>query len=736
MREWRRNRGGKARPEKAAPVIGVQNVDALVVALNRSAERIQTLWFTFLTFTLYLAIAAGTTTHRMLFLEEGLTLPILNVKLPLLGFYVVAPVFFVIYHAYFLMMLVLLARSAKAFERTLRKAVPMRAAQERYRMRLENAIFLQLLSGALRERMGRNSAWLRLIATLTLAVLPIVLLLMIQIMFLPYHHDWMTWLHRALIIFDLALIWTLWPAFLYEGGARLMPRLKNYRRNLVNTVLSSLVLIFSITIMTYPGETMNRLGAVNRIGLSTFLFGYADLGLDGPGERGFLPNRLWLPNEVFVQQENLDLLTAKDENGKCPVLRVFSLPLADRDLTGAVLISTDLRKGDFMRAKIAHAYFDDAWLDEARFEVKEGTAASFIRARLNGASFFMAQLPASQFKLAELNKACLNSANLAGASLDYARLKGASLYLAQMQGAWLYEAQMQGAKLDNAQMQGATLIRAQMQGATLIRAQMQGASLIWAQMQGASLFRARMQGALLDGAYLQGALLDEAHLQGATLDRAHLEGASLRNAEMQGASLYGARVWRTHEEPLSMEAAYLSELNHAAMISNDEAGKKEFAGWRQTILDKIPQGRMRDEAEKGRLALLDPGAREPDGVLTKEGFWDKAAARQTNGTKYQKELAGVLEKLACDAATAPYVGRGLIIQREDLSNFGYAGGQLANVGPLHLQTLEKRLKAGAQAKSEEKNDCPGAVGLTEEDLQNLRQLVKEVEEGSKAETPE
>ncbi len=41
-----------------------------VDALNHSAERVQTLWFSFLTFMLYLAIAAGTTTYRMLFLER------------------------------------------------------------------------------------------------------------------------------------------------------------------------------------------------------------------------------------------------------------------------------------------------------------------------------------------------------------------------------------------------------------------------------------------------------------------------------------------------------------------------------------------------------------------------------------------------------------------------------------------------------------------------------------------
>jgi hypothetical protein len=44
----------------------------LASALNHSAERVQTLRFSFLTFMLYLAIATGTTTHRMLFLERGI----------------------------------------------------------------------------------------------------------------------------------------------------------------------------------------------------------------------------------------------------------------------------------------------------------------------------------------------------------------------------------------------------------------------------------------------------------------------------------------------------------------------------------------------------------------------------------------------------------------------------------------------------------------------------------------
>jgi cytochrome b subunit of formate dehydrogenase len=118
---------------------GTEEAEALASALNHSAERVQTLWFSFLTFMLYLAIATGTTTHRMLFLEEPLNLPVLNIKLPLLGFYVLAPVIFVVFHFYMLLNLVLLARTAKAFEDVLERAIPEDGEKrENFRMRIEN----------------------------------------------------------------------------------------------------------------------------------------------------------------------------------------------------------------------------------------------------------------------------------------------------------------------------------------------------------------------------------------------------------------------------------------------------------------------------------------------------------------------------------------------------------------------------------------------------------------------
>ena len=110
-----------------------KDLDALLNSLNGSAERFQTLWFSFLGLTLYLAITALATTHRNLLLGEPQVLPVLNIKVELLPFYVIAPLLYLVFHFYVLMMMVLLARTAAEFESDLRKTIPDEAEQEHYR---------------------------------------------------------------------------------------------------------------------------------------------------------------------------------------------------------------------------------------------------------------------------------------------------------------------------------------------------------------------------------------------------------------------------------------------------------------------------------------------------------------------------------------------------------------------------------------------------------------------------
>ena len=79
-------------------------------AVNEAAGKSRGLWLGFIALLAYLFIAVGAVTHRDLLLENPVRLPVLNVDLPLLGFFGVAPVFFLINHFFLLLQLTYLVK--------------------------------------------------------------------------------------------------------------------------------------------------------------------------------------------------------------------------------------------------------------------------------------------------------------------------------------------------------------------------------------------------------------------------------------------------------------------------------------------------------------------------------------------------------------------------------------------------------------------------------------------------
>jgi hypothetical protein len=140
------------------------DVEALEKSLNDSATRVSTIWVSFLIFSLYLLTAATTVTHRQLFLAEPVKLPVLNIELPLWGFFWLAPILFVIFHAYVLIQLILLARTAAAYDAAVAKLAEQDnlspEANASLRQRLANTLFAQILAGSPREarRLARIAA--------------------------------------------------------------------------------------------------------------------------------------------------------------------------------------------------------------------------------------------------------------------------------------------------------------------------------------------------------------------------------------------------------------------------------------------------------------------------------------------------------------------------------------------------------------------------------------------------
>src|SRR5215469_3757020 len=125
--------------------IDPKDLGELQKALNEAAGKASVLWTTFITFQLYLTIAFGSVTHRDLFLENSIKLPLLNVDLPLVGFFVVAPAVLVILHFYVFLQLLALSSKAGDYDTLLRQTISGTSDDKYVRQRLDSFLLLQLL---------------------------------------------------------------------------------------------------------------------------------------------------------------------------------------------------------------------------------------------------------------------------------------------------------------------------------------------------------------------------------------------------------------------------------------------------------------------------------------------------------------------------------------------------------------------------------------------------------------
>jgi uncharacterized protein YjbI with pentapeptide repeats len=542
----RRSRGFPShKTEQAGFAAKATDLDALRTAVVDAAGVGYGLWFSYLFALLYFAIAAGAVTHLDLLLESPVKLPFLNVELPLKAFFILGPLVFLVVHAYVLLHFLLLAGKVGTFHAELQRQVPEDEKRAQLRRQLPINIFVQFLGGPREVREGIVGFLLKLVAWISLIAGPILLLVLFQLKFLPYHNEWITWCQRIAVLLDLVLLWLLWPPIACGTTSLTWG---NLRRSRVVAWLpvSLLPLLLVFTIATFPGEWLEQklYGDASPVSRDDepkkadwwrsphklLVAGEVDYVTRKP--QSLWSNRLVLPN--FDIGDRLKF----DPEGKI-ALSAEAVSLRGRRLEGGVFVSAHLKKADFTGAELERADFAFADLREAKFEC-----------------------------------------NSVGKDLQCAQLQGAMLNSAQLQGAVLNSAQLQGASLNHAQLQGASLNGAQLQGASLTFAQLRGASLDGAQLQSASLNRADLQGASLARAGLQGASLTRAVLQSASLDRVQLQGVLLGTTGLYGASLRNVFVWRA-KPPVAgqMTDALIENPHPEPKYSGLNCGPNEMCDW-------------------------------------------------------------------------------------------------------------------------------------------------------------
>ncbi len=525
------------------------NPYSLLDALNAASARTSTLWLIFLALMGYLLVTVAGVTHRDLLLDSGVVLPLLQARIELSPFFVLMPAVLALLHLGLVAQFALLARKTLEFHNALRLLESTDRRTHPLRLEVDSFFFVQALAGPERSRLV--SGFLNAIGWTTLVGLPLLLLLYLQLAFLPVHNAAITSVQRAVLLADIVLL-ALVGVFLLRTetgwlGAFLRLGMHNPGSLVFGIAVLAGTAFVSLFLATIPGgpERDDRASAVAAAGGPLFgLFPrnltVADADLAGPVGAGE-----WIGARRSISLRGRDLRFARLER----------VNLGDADLSGANLDGASLAGANLRGARLNCAAGAAPQPSDDRHKVQCTSA--------RGADFSSARLPAAK----------LAGADLRGAKFDDAALEEADLSRSLLSGGGFDRASLQRADLSGA---------LSLQGASFVLANLQGASLEGARLQAADFSGASLPGANLSLAYLAGAVLREADLEGAELQSAKLYGADLRGARLQGADLAGALVWRA--QPPAGDVVALADLANIVMRppAKDEADALKAVARAQT----------------------------------------------------------------------------------------------------------------------------------------------------------
>lgn len=440
-----------------------KNPEWIIDNIAEASRNARAIYLLFIGFLAYCAITVVNTKDRQLILNETAHLPIVNLDVPLNGFFLLAPLIAILVFIY----LQLYIQRLKGLIADLRTNYPPVEKRRLYPWMLNIAEDPESgIIGRMQKIMVSFSLWW---------LLPIVLLLF-PLGFLRKHDPVLSYVVGLIPVIGTAVV--IWFWCMYES-IRL--------QEIINKYLGKALLILILL----------RLEIL-------ILFIMISWSFDGD-RSGFLSSLLYvdLSYQKLINEQEIEYET------------LYWVNLAGAHLEGANFTESILKRADFNKSHLNKAIFFNANLEGARLEDAKLQGANLKKAKLDDAKLSYAQLDSAILSGAQLQGANLMGAHLQGAHLDSAQLQGADLSYALLQGADLRGAQLQGAILRRAQLQGAILRGAQLDSAFLVFAQLQGADLSYAQLDSADLWRAQLDSADLWRAQLQDANLSYARLQGA-----------------------------------------------------------------------------------------------------------------------------------------------------------------------------------------------------------------------------
>ncbi|MEL6372685.1 MAG: pentapeptide repeat-containing protein [Pseudomonadota bacterium] len=630
--------------EEEAPV----NPYSLLEAVNTSSDSAHTSWLIFLGLMSYLLIAVAGVSHKDLLLNNDIALPILQVKIELARFFLFAPLVILMFHLGVIIQLVMLARKSIEFDAAIRLLEVSNRRSHPLRLELNNFFFVQAIAGPRRSRI--MAIFLHTMTWLSLALIPVLLIVYIQVMFLPYHDVFITWSHRVALVADAAML-ILIGVFLVRAetsffSAFVRTGAQNPVSFFITTVVLTAVTFFSFFIATVPGEFMARaservMGINKLVAAGSKRDDYVIGGFVVPFFGASADGSLFGIFHRNLNVTDLDLVVDKDVTPGEP-----TIILRGRDLRYAKLDRTDLHQADFTGADLQGASLRGADLRNAWLQ-----CANLNALLLGNEETKRRDGQCSSARKADFSKARLSGARMVGIDLTKAKLEEANLTGADLSHAAMSRANFSSAQLAGAKLRGG----AGLQGANFFLAAMQGIDLTGANLQGADLSNARAHGAILKLANLESANLLDAEFNGADLRKARFRGADLSGAVFTGADLSEAVFWQT--VPPAAEAFEMAKLAGAALKPLSEGERARQIRMLALVGD--------DEITQALARIMDPAISAGWAQSEERARWAElmAGANASRAPSYRSDVSRLLVTMMCDPRwRRGYVARGIVGQ--------------------------------------------------------------------------
>ena len=449
----------------------------------------------------YLVITiASVEATDLFFPNHTLSLPILRIDLNITYFFAATPIVILVVHTNLLVNLSHHRNKLEAYIQEDETASPM--------------YYHPFLYNFIRKRPDRNHKYrfatttlLRIFIWTSLVILPLFVLILLQLRFLPVQTGWVNILHVVLVFVDAVVLWWFRTAISTQAYPD-RPQASNTNPEEDSHAVSppttfdfqkviKLLLVISTPLLSLLLYSASQISTGKS---STFHFDLQEMVLaesqsDVQSILGSAPKleTAWAELAMGDKVENkLIQYGAFDRS-------IFTrISFRGSDLSHSSFRYTRFEYVSFQESQALHTDFTGAFIRVGLFYLAEMDNAQFVDAELATVDFDSCVMRHGNFTDATMYGASFVDADLSGTDFTRAQLAGADFSNAILDGAEFYSADLTGANFSNAQLRGAMFVTSKLNGTDFTNAIMLGATIVNCPSAGTNF-----NGSILDGAFIQ-----------------------------------------------------------------------------------------------------------------------------------------------------------------------------------------------------------------------------------------